>query len=252
MTRPHPTLFLLVGLLAARLATGAELNGVLDWSQRTPLSLPVSGVIDSVNAQPGQWVKKGELLLALNPTVFKAQVAEARAELDRLTEDEADARRDLERVKELYARTVSSTTELDAAQLRHARARAGLAAAQARVERARRLLAESELRAPFDALVLERHAEQGMAVAAQCQPAVLFTVARGDELVVLASLPAAQALGPRPGDAARISLRGREHTGVIRAVRFPPGREAQLEVVLPRGVGMAPGQPASVSLRAQP
>lgn len=250
MTRHRLTLGLLAGLLAARLATGAELSGVLDWSQRTPLSLPVSGVIDSVHAQPGQSVKKGDPLLALNPTLFKAQVAEARAELDRLTEDEADARRDLERVKELYARTVSSTTELDAAQLRHARAKAGLAAAQARVERARRLLAESELRAPFDALVLERHAEPGMAIAAQCQPPALLTVARADELAAIASLPAAQALGLRPGDAARVSLGGKEQAGVVRAVRFPPGREAQLEVALPRGGEMAPGQP--VGIRVQP
>lgn len=250
MTRPHPTLFLLAGLLAARLATGAELNGVLDWSQRTPLSLPVSGVIDSVNAQPGQWVKKGELLLALDPTLFKAQVAEARAELDRLTEDEADARRDLDRVKELYARTVSSTTELDAAQLRHARAKAWLAAAQARVERARRLLAESELRAPFDALVLERNAEPGMAIAAQCQPPVLLTLARADEMAAIASLPAAQALGLRPGDGARIVLGSRELSGIIKALRFPAGQDAKLEVVLTRPAELAPGQP--VRIRVQP
>lgn len=249
MIPPRPTLGLLAALFLARTAA-ADLNGVLDWSQRTPLSLPVSGVVHSVNVQAGQSVKQGDLLLALEPTLFKTQVAETRAEMDRLTEDEADARRDLERVKELYARTVSSTTELDAAQLRLARARAGLAAAQARVERARRLLADSELRAPFDALVLERHVEPGMAVAAQCQPATLLTVARADEMLAIASLPAAQALGLRPGDAARVSLGGKEQTGVIRAVRFPPGREAQLEVALPRGGEMTPGQP--VSLRVQP
>lgn len=248
MTRRRFTLGLLAGLLATRLACGAELNGVLDWSQRTPLSLPVSGIVDSIPVQAGQKVKKGELLLSLEPTLFKAQVAEARAELDRLTEDEADAARDLERVKELYARTVSSTTELDAAKLRHARARAGLAAAQARVERARRLLAESELRAPFDAVVLERHAEPGMAIAAQCQPPVLLTLARADEMLAVASLPVAQALGLRLGEGTRVSLGDKAQAGVIRALRFPPGQTARVEVALPRGAGQAPGLPVSIRL----
>lgn len=239
----------LAAVLAAPPACAEGLEGVLDWSQRVELSLPVSGVVARVLVQPGQEVRQGESLLVLDPVLFQARVAEARAELDRFTEDEAEARRELARVQELYARTVSSTTELDAAQLRHARARAGLAAAQARVERTRRLLADSELRAPFDALVLERHVEPGMAVAAQCQPATLLTVARADEMLAVASLPAAQALGLRLGDSARVSLGGTELAGVIKALRFPSGRGAQVEIALPRGSDHAPGQPVDIRLR---
>ena len=94
-------------------AQAAEWPARLDWSQHSTLSVPVSGIVDSVVVQPGQVVKKGEMMAALSAIPFKAGVAEARADTDRLMEEEADARRDLDRVKELYARTVSATTELD-------------------------------------------------------------------------------------------------------------------------------------------
>ena len=125
------------------------------------LSAPLSGIVASVQAQPGQTVDTGALLLGLDPVPYKAQVAKARAETDRLAK-EADAKRELERAQELYARAVTATTELDAARLKHARASAALAAVQARLERACWQLAQTELRAPSPALILERRAPSGL------------------------------------------------------------------------------------------
>ncbi|NTV95356.1 MAG: biotin/lipoyl-binding protein, partial [Thiobacillus sp.] len=121
-------------------AWAADLTAQLEWSQRVAIAIPLTGVVETVNVQPGQRVDKGAALLSLNQTVFKAGLMEARADIERLTQEKADAQRELDRANELYARTVSSTTELDAAKLRHARAAALLAAAEARVEKARRLL----------------------------------------------------------------------------------------------------------------
>jgi len=227
----------------------ATLPAVLDWSGRVSLTLPVAGVIEQVNVQAGQMVKKDELLAALNPTLFKAGVAEARADLDRLTQEEADATRDLDRVKELYARTVSSTTELDTAKLRHARAQAGLAVAQARLEKARRQLAESELRAPFDGVVLARHGEPGLVITSPCQPAAVVSLARADEWLVRATLDAAQAAGVRLGDKASVQVAGKTLAGQIRALTAQPEGRAQIDIALPRSPGTYAGQAASIRLR---
>ncbi|MBI5330360.1 MAG: efflux RND transporter periplasmic adaptor subunit [Betaproteobacteria bacterium] len=235
------------GLLAAS-AQAAEHAGVLDWSGRVSLAMTVSGVVETVMVQPGQNVKKGDLLAALNPALFKAGVAEARADMDRLTEEEAEAGRDLARVKELYNRTVAPTTELDAAKLRHARAVSGLAAAQARLEKARRLLAESELRAPFDAVVLQRMAEPGLVAAAPCQPNPLFTLAHADEILARANLEPAQAARVRPGAAAEVQAGGRSHKGVVRAVSIQGEMRYGIEVALPREAGLMPGLAAVIHL----
>ena len=228
--------------------SAAEYAAVLQWSGRVDLTFPVSGVIDAVAARPGQTVRKGELLASLEPTVFKAGVAESRADLDRLSEEHADAGRELERVRELYARTVSTTTELDAAKLRFARAQSGLAAAQARVERARRLLAQAELRAPFDALILARPGEPGMVISSQCQPATVYSVARGGELIARAQLDSGQAGALRLDAEAEVVVGEHPVQGRVAGLTALPDGRYALEVAIPRQAGMLAGQPASISL----
>lgn len=240
--------FAVVLSLSAPFARAAEYPAVLDWYGRVSLTLSVSGVLDIVAARPGQTVKKGEVLASLDPTLFKAAVAESRADLDRLTEEHADAGRDLDRVQELYARTVSSTTELDAAKLRFARAQSGLAAAQARVERARRLLAESELRAPFDALILARHGEPGLVITSPCQPPAVFSVARADELMARAQLDVGQAGAIRLGGEADVVAGGKAVKGKVAGLTALADGRYSLEVAIPRNAGMLAGQPVSVRL----
>lgn len=237
---------LLLALFAAP-ALAAELPAQLDWSQRVEIAVPVSGVVETVHVAPGQRVAKGTVLLSLNQTAFKAGLMEARADLDRLGQEAADAQRELDRANELYARTVSSTTELDAAKLRQARTAGLLAAAEARAERARRQAEESEPRAPFDALVLDRAAEPGMAVAGQCQPPVLITLARADEIVARAALSAGQAAGLKPGEPASVNVAGRSVAGKVAAVRARADGRYQVEVAIPRG-GLMAGMNASLRL----
>lgn len=234
--------------LAANLSMAADYPAELDWSSRVALTLPVSGVLESVSAQAGQIAKKGDVLARLDPALFKVGVAEARADMDRLGEEHVDAKRDLERVQELYARTVASTTELDAAKLRFARASSGLAAAQARVERARRLLTESELRAPFDALILLRHAEPGLVIASQCQPATVFTVARAGEFIARAQLSPAQAAGVHLGVEVEILLAETSLKGRILAISAGVDHRYSLEVAVPRVAGMLAGQAVRIRL----
>ncbi len=238
---------LLIGFLPAQ---AAEYAGALEWSQRADLSLPVSGVVETVEVGPGQTVPSGQVLLRLDLTPFKAQVAELRAEVDRHAEELADAQRELDRAQELYARTVTSTTELDAAKLRHARAAAGLAAAQARLERSRWQLAQAELRAPFNAVVLARRAEPGMAVAAQCQPPALVSLARADEILARVHLSPRQASAIRPGMRAEVAVAGTTHVGVVRGVTHQGGGETPytVDVIIPRKDGLVAGLPAAVRL----
>lgn len=235
-------------LLLTLTARAGEHTAVLQWSQRAELSTALSGLVATVQVVPGQIVDSGALLLSLDPTPYKAQVAEARAETDRLAEDEADARRELARAQELYTRTVTATTELDAARLKHTRATAALAAAQARLERARWQLAQTEVRAPFPALILERRAEPGMTVAAQCQPPVLFRIARADEMIARARLTPNQAGSVRPGMRAEVVFAGKSYAGVVRGVNYAAADVAEysVDVTIPRRDGMMAGLAASL------
>lgn len=241
-------LFILALVAASHGGHATEFDAELDWSGRVALAMPVTGVVESVTVKAGQRVRKGDILVTLNPVIHQTGVMEARAEVDRQVQDEADARRDLERVKELYARTVSATTELDAAQLRHFRATASLAVAQARLEKARRQLEETELRAPFDAIVLARMVEPGLIAATPCQPNPLFAVARADELLALALLNPDQAARIEPGNKAEVLVGGRTLKGEVRGIGPANGGKYRLEVAFPREKGFMPGQSATIRL----
>lgn len=234
-------------LLTALPVLAADLPAKLDWYQRVELSTPVSGVVDNVTVQPGQTVAKGQILLSLNPTLYKANLDEAQADTARQDEEVADSQKELNRANELYARTVSSTTELDASKLRHAKAVANLNAARARVDKARRLLDESAIRAPFEAVVLDRQAEPGMVVAAQYQPPVLLTVARADQIIARAGIGADQAAGLKPGARIEVSAGGKTVAGKVAAIRAVAEGRYQLDVAIPRG-GLVAGMNATIRL----
>jgi RND family efflux transporter MFP subunit len=140
------------------------------------LTTRVSGVVETVLVKPGQNVRKGAVLLRLEPTLLRARLDEAAAEMTRAEVEEADAKRDLDRAQELYERTVSSTSELDAARTRHARAQAAVSAAGARRTIAQKNLDDAVLRAPFDAQVGAVPGMPGTVVAADCQPRPLVVL----------------------------------------------------------------------------
>ncbi|OFZ96556.1 MAG: hypothetical protein A2Z44_04320, partial [Betaproteobacteria bacterium RBG_19FT_COMBO_58_11] len=132
-------------------AWAADAPAVLQWSQRVELTTPVSGVVQTVQVNVGDRVKKGQVLVTLEATAYQASVLETQAAMTRMKEEELDAKRNLDRVQELYNRTVISTSELEQAQTRHVRAKAGLNEAQARLTRTQKSLGDATLRAPFDA-----------------------------------------------------------------------------------------------------
>lgn len=137
------------------------------------LTTRVSGVVAEVLVKPGQRVKKGAVLLRLDPAVLQARVDEATAEHLRAQADEAEAKREFERAKELFDRGVSSTTELDTATLRQTRAEANRTIAAARRTIAQKDLSDAELRAPVDGVVKALPGGVGTLVTAECQPRTL-------------------------------------------------------------------------------
>jgi len=249
MNRPSlsPLLHLaLCGLVS--LAQAAEYPAQLDWSGRVSLAMPVSGIVATAPAQAGQHLKKGELLAALDTALFNARVAEAKAAVDQYRQEDADAQRDLDRISELYARTVSATTELDAAKLRRARIAAQLAAAEARLEISRHQLQEAEMRAPFDAVVLNRMVEPGLIAATPCQPNPLFTIARDHELLARTQVDAQHAHRIKLGSKAEVLAAGRQFTGEIRSLSVLTAHQYSLEVALPREDDLMPGLAATIRL----
>jgi len=211
-------------------ATASELDGVVQWSRRTELTLPVSGVVAAVPVSAGERVVKDAVLLTLDPAPFKSAVRTAEAQVTEHRTRRDEAARDARVAQELYDRTVLSTVELENARNKQVRAEAGLKEAGAALDQARYRQRVSSLRAPFDAIVLSRQAEVGQSIAAELRPPVLFVIAAAGEYVVQARLSPDQAQAIKVGQAANVRVGGKSYPATLRSIAHDPvnGKESYL------------------------
>ena len=231
----------------------AEIQATLQWSQRVELSTPVSGVVQSVNVQIGDLVKKGQVLLKLDSTAYQARVAEDQAAITRLIAEAEEAQRDLDRVRELYERTVVSTTDLDLAKLRLVKSQSAISEARARLKQSQKALDDTSIRAPFDAVVVLRQAEPGLSVAAGLQPQMLLTLARSGEMIARALLSSPQLEKLKTGQTLTVSVSGINHAGKIKTLGLEPiktneGWVYPVDVLFPSREPLRAGAPAQVTL----
>ena len=234
-------------------ALAADVAAVLQWSQRVELSIPVSGVVRTVEVAPAERVKKGQPLVRLDDTVYRARVAEASAAAERFREELAEAKRNLDRTQELYDRAVIATNELDQARLGHARALSRMKEAQARQRQEAKNLEDTVLRAPFDAVVVADMVQPGMAVASGLQPQPLLALAKAGEMVARASLAESQIGRFKVGEAVTVTVGGQSYPGKIRALGLEPvaakdGAVYQADIVFQPKTVLRAGKAATVNL----
>jgi len=213
-------------LLLALPCQAAEFDATLQWSKRVDLGVPLSGVVQAVYADVGQRVAKGEKLLQIDDTVFKVKLKEARSTYKSQVEIYKEAEREKNRSQDLYDRTVLSDHELQVAKNNEVKAAAERDEAEAALVKARQVLKYSTLRAPFNALVLERNAQVGKVIAARLKPETLFVVADADKMLARIHVSETQLAMFKLGQSARVMLGSEKFDGVIRAIGFEPSGSA--------------------------
>ena len=181
-------------VLAKQVEGGVKIfaEGVVESQQVVRLSAEVTGKLIEVNANlvPGGQVRKGEVLVVIDPADYRAALEQAKAAKERsrmgvadaeLAMEEEDARRDqaLRDWKKLGegepSDLLARRPQLASAQARLASAKADVASAQAEIERASRNLSRTIIRAPFDAVVREESVEVGAVLAPGALLATLFS-----------------------------------------------------------------------------
>lgn len=213
---------LLLWAMSIHVAAAAGFDGKVEWAKRVALSVPVSGVVETVSINTGQAIKKGQLLLQLEQTPFVTELAAARAARTRAAGDRREAQRDFAQTKELYERGLISNNELEDAELKMKRAGANWKAALARVKRAKYDLEHSRLRAPFDGWLLHRDVEQGQSIISTQQAQTLLVVAAANEYIARAGVPGKRLTSLKMGDGATVEVGGKSFKGVIAVLGLEP------------------------------
>jgi membrane fusion protein (multidrug efflux system) len=144
-----------VKVVAAKLAPAvdeASAVGTLRADESVVIRPEIAGRISEFRFDEGQGVKKGALLVTLDASEVRAQLASAKAQA------QLDAQR-LERAEDLRKKNFISAQALDEARSNHARAHASQREVEAK-------LAKAEIRAPFTGVAGLRQVSQGAYVAA--------------------------------------------------------------------------------------
>src|SRR5450432_2379490 len=168
-------------------ATGA-LNAVVT----VQVGSQVSGAIAKLGADFNSQVKEGQIIAQIDPTRFKANLAQAEATLKsaeaalvRADVTQREAKIELDRAKPLADKGVIGAADLDAARSKFDQAVADRASAEAQVGQSRASVGvarvdfeHTTIRAPISGTVLSRSVDVGQTVAASLQAPVLFTIAQ--------------------------------------------------------------------------
>lgn len=229
-------------------------NGTIAARREMPVGVVgEGGQVVRVLVEPGQWVNAGQPLAIIDRSVQAQQAASLAASI-RVAQADADlAQAELERAQALVGRGFISKADMD-------RKRATRDAANARVRVAQAQYAEAQARngrlnivAPAAGLVLTRQVETGQIVGAGS--GVLFRMARGGEMEMMAQMAEADLQRVRVGTRATVNPVGTnvQITGPVWQVSpvvNPDTRQGMVRIALPYSAALRPGGFADARLVA--
>lgn len=222
------------------LAPMLELTGTLDAEQRSEVAAQTTGVVSEVNIEPGQRVKKGDVLVVLDTREAALRAASAVANADRerarlgldgaggfdpskvpdvvAAQEAVDfAQRDYDRTKALFESGAVSPAELDRASTALTRAKAqldaakngvaqseaSLRAAQTQAGLSQKELADTRVVAPFDGAIVDKRVAPG-----EFAPLgrVVATLVDDNPLRLRVDVPETDLAGVKVGSSVEISV----------------------------------------------
>ena len=233
---------------------GIEVDATLQWARRVELSTPVSGVVVEVLAQTGQHVSKDEVMLRLDSRVREANREQYKAQLIRHTRLRNEAQRELDRAQELFNATLLSEHDMELARIGFDSAQAEFQHANAALVQAESDLKYSEVRAPFDGVVVQRLVETGQTVVTQLQATPLFVVAQAEVMIARSAVTLAKLHALKAEQTLTVKAGGRRYLGHVTQLGLEPlpKREESkyaLEVTFAtQGVALRAGEAAKIVL----
>ena len=203
-------------------------TGTLQAVTTVQVGSQVSGNISWLGADFNSIVRKGQVIARLDPSLFDAQLQQAKANLAQAQANITKAQSDLNRAqvmltdsqqkytraKELAERSLLPQSDLDAAKIAVDSAQATLASQQATLTQVQASVKQSEasvnqnqvnldhtiIEAPIDGIITQRSVDVGQTVAASMQAPTLFIIAADlTKMQVNANIDEADVGRIRPG-----------------------------------------------------
>jgi RND family efflux transporter MFP subunit len=239
-----------------RTTVQGQINATGTLAARRELPVGVAGEggqIAQVLVEPGQWVGRGQVLATIDRSVQVQQAAAQAAQIQVARADAQLAQANLERAQKLVARGFISKADIDRLTATRDAAAARVRVASAQLGETKARVGRLNIVAPAAGLVLERKTEPGQVVSSGS--GVLFRIAQGGEIEMLAQLSETDLAKVGPGVSAEVTPVGsqRAFTGQIWQVSpviDPQTRLGRVRIALAYAPELRPGGFASAVIRS--
>jgi len=235
--------FILVPATLNAASSERVVTGNVIANRSVTLATRIMGRITQVHATEGDKLTRGQVIVEIDDTEYRAQLKSAQASQDRASAELAHRKRIIKRLQQLVKTDAVSQDVIDEATYYLEVAEASLKVAQAQIEAIRSTLAETRIKAPFDSVVIKKFAETGL-VTQPGQP--LYEVQDQSQLKFRARVKERDLAHIKLNDKALITITSLGDEPVSASViRIIPNGDARhtfiIELALPQGTGLYPG-----------
>ena len=204
----------------------ASANGTLNPVILVTVGTQVTGIVHKLYVDFNDQVKKDQLLLELDDSLFNAQIELTQGNIRNTQASVELAQANEARIKSLYAQDFISKQELDTATQVLKSAKAQLSSTQAQLKRDQTNLGFSKVRSPVSGVVIDRQVDVGQTVQASLQAPALFQIAQDlSKMQISTSFAEADIGNIKVGQKVKFTVDAypnRDFEGVVKQLRLNP------------------------------
>ena len=182
-----------------------EFIGTLNFSKTSALASQTNGAVVSVNFEAGDKLRKGDVLLEVDSKVLDAQIESLRASVKISKINLENATRDYNRYKELIEKKSISQKVYDDSFFKYSSSEQDLNMAQAKLREQLINKEKKSIKAPYDAVVVEKNIEVSEWASAG---KTIATIVATNEVDMMFNLPTSYIYKLDKNDSYDINLKG--------------------------------------------
>jgi len=150
-----------VSVASERVARERSFDGIVEAERRSTVSAQVAARIEEIPFDVDDYVERGDIIVRFRDQAAAADLKQAEAAAQEARARLEEARSNHTRIQALYEQKRVSSADMDRATADLQSARARVEAADGALLAARERYENTLVRAPFEGIVVERHAELG-------------------------------------------------------------------------------------------
>ena len=182
-----------------------EFIGTLNFSKTSAIASQTNGVVVSVNFEAGDNLRKGDLLLEVDSEVLDAQIESLKSSVNISKINLENATRDYNRYKELIEKKSISQKVYDDSFFKYSTSKQDLNMAQAKLNEQLINKEKKSIKAPYDAVVVEKNIEVSEWASAG---KTIATIVATNEVDLMFNLPTSYIYKLDKNDTYKIDLKG--------------------------------------------